>query len=192
MKQEMKQATNQASNQTTLINLGIATHMIAASRKIESELSPEKSLLWQTVLQKAIRPGATLNYSWWLFSQWLLCKIGDVFVEESAEDYLCTEVCTLYELGCNNLAVWQGIIVKLALCQNSRRTEQEEKAIAALAQIAQTAINLIQLENAETDFTGETLDLCCAVLLTLPKENLSREAIYEQFGSQFLHSVSLA
>jgi len=209
---------NRSGNQRTvfehsLMHLGIASHMVVASNKIESELSVDKRGLWQPVLRKAIRPGVTLNYSWWLFSQWLLCKIGDVFVEDSSEDYLCTEVCTLYEFGCDNLEVWQGLIVKIALCQNPSRSQAQENAIAALAQIAQTAIHLIStattesyierrqpdkrfLDDArilqEVDFMGRTLDLACFALLSAPTENLSREEVYEQFGSQFLHTISLA
>lgn len=197
----------------SLMDLGIASHMIVASNKIESELSAHKRRLWQPVLHKAVRPGVTLNYSWWLFSQWLLCKIGDVFVEDSSEDYLCTEVCTLYELGCDNLEVWQGLVVKIALCQNPSRSEAQENAIAALAQVAQTAIHLISTATSESyiesrqpekrflddarmlqeiEFMGRTLDLACCALLSSPTENRSREEVYEEFGSQFLHTISLA
>lgn len=177
-----------------------APYVQAASNKFVSELSADKAEKWPLVLASSVRPGANLQNSWWLYAQWLLCKIGEALPEDTHPGYLCNEVCSLYELGCNNALVWSDVIAaideihggEIHAGENNANSlsASELAAVKALREVAQTGLVLV-LEQAEQESltVDKALELSCLAIMA--NDQISRHEVFELAGSQFLHAVSL-
>jgi hypothetical protein len=189
--QNNQEFQNNQAIASTVNFASLAPYVQAASNKFAAELSADKAANWPFVLAKTIPAGTDLKFSWWLYAQWLLCKVGEALPEGTHHDYLCNEVCSLYELGCNNALVWSDVIAAIDEANEEALTGPQSAAIKALHQIAQTGLTMV-LEQKEKvpGLIDRTLDLACLAIMT--SDNTSREEVFELAGSQFLHAISLA